>query len=168
MGKVWLFVSLAALPAAAASAQERDAAPAVFTNVTACQSVRPDAARLACFDAAVAALVQAQTAREVVVVDREEVRRTGRTLFGLRLPSLGRLFGEEGENEIQSTIAAAEQGPGGLWTLQLEDGAVWAQTEGRMRPRPRAGLPIRIRRGALGSYLANIQGQPAVRVVRRR
>lgn len=165
---VMLLLALIANPAAA---QERQPAPPpeVFTRVTACQPLRDAAQRLACFDREVAALAQAQAAREVVVVDREAVQRTRRGLFGLALPDVSRLFGDGGENEIQARIASAQTDRTGRWLIQLENGAVWVQTEARpLRRDPRPGMPIRIRRGALGSYLANIDEQVAIRVTRQR
>lgn len=152
-------------------AQERpgEAPPAVFSRVTDCRAIRDDARRLACFDREVAALAQAQAAREVVVVDREAVQRTRRSLFGLALPDVGRLFGDDQESEINSTVVAARMSNQGLASVQIEGGAVWVQTEGRPMTRtPRPGMPVRIRRGALGSYLMSVDDQRSVRVIRQR
>lgn len=167
-----LAAGVIALPAAAAATQpesaQRDAPPQVYSRVAACQAIREDAARLACFDREVAAFAQAQASREVVVVDRAAVQRTRRSLFGLSLPDVGRLFGDGDEEEITGTIAQARGDAIGLYTFALEGGAVWVQTEGRLPRPPRPGHPVRIRRGILGSYLANIDGQRAIRVIRRR
>lgn len=150
-----------------AAVQAQEAPPAVFTRVTACRTVQDGAQRLACFDREVAALAQAQAARDVLVVDREQVRRTRRSLFGLALPDVGRLFGDGGEDEINSRVVAARTDRFGWATIQIEGGAVWVQTDGRpLRPPPRPGQPIRIRRAALGSYLANVNNQVAIRVRR--
>lgn len=165
-----IIISLAAF-ATPAAAQERldEAPPEVFSRMTACQDVRDNGERLACFDREVAAFVRAQMARQVVVVDRAQVERTRRSLFGLTLPEVGRLFGDDPESEINSTIMAVQFNNLGMASIQIDSGAVWVQTEGRALPRrPRAGMPVRIRRGALGAYLANIDGQRAVRVTRQR
>ena len=92
------------------------------------------------------------------------------TLFGLALPDLG-LFGddneEEGVSEIQSTVHSATQNALGKWIIRLEDGARWIQIDSRELARdPRPGLPVRIRRAAMGSYLANVDNQIAIRVRR--
>lgn len=170
--KILAALTLSALAAASpALAQERrgDPPPAVFSRVTDCQALRDDAQRLACFDREVAALAQAQAAREVVVVDREAVQRTRRSLFGLTLPDVGRLFGDEQENQINSTVVAARFNNLGMASVQLEGGAVWVQTEGRpISRRPRPGMPVVVRRGALGSFLMSVDGQRAVRVIRQR
>lgn len=165
-----LFPGLAAA-ASPAFAQERpgDAPPAVFSRVTDCRAIHDDAQRLACFDREVASLAQAQAAREVIVVDREAVQRTRRSLFGLALPDVGRLFGDDQESEINSTVVAARMSNQGLASVQIEGGAVWVQTEGRPMTRtPRPGMPVRIRRGALGSYLMSVDDQRSVRVIRQR
>lgn len=154
----------------AAAAQPQPASPpAVFNDLTACREVRDDSARLACFDRAVAALQRAQAAREVVVVDREEVQRTRRSLFGLAIPEVGRLFGESREEAIEGLVTSARTDQLGRTTFQLDTGAVWVQTEGRRLRRPPApGVRVRIRRGALGGFLANVADQPAIRVIRQR
>lgn len=165
-----VFSGLAAA-ASPALAQERpgEAPPTVFSRVTECRSIQDGAERLACFDREVAALAQAQAAREIVVVDREAVQRTRRSLFGLTLPDVGRLFGDEQEDEINSTVVAALVSNRNMASVQIEGGAVWVQTEGRpITRRPRPGMPVEIRRGALGSFWMSVDGQRAVRVIRQR
>jgi hypothetical protein len=166
-----LILSGAAAASSPAFAQEQPGAPppAVFSRVTDCRTIQDNAQRLACFDREVAALAQAQAAREVVVVDREAVQRTRRSLFGLTLPDVGRLFGDDQQNEINSTVVAAQVSNLGMASVQIEGGAVWVQTEGRpISRRPRPGMPVQVRRGALGSYLLSVDGQRAVRVIRQR
>ena len=80
--------------------------PEVIERITACRTIAASAERLACFDREVAALEAAADAREIAVVDREQVRRTRRSLFGLRLPDLG-IFGDdddEGEDSAATTM----------------------------------------------------------------
>ena len=100
-------------------------------------------------------------------------------MFGLSLPDLGGLFGggddkAEGStalgglNEITSTVKFAKVSTTGRWSIQIEDGAVWMQTEGRSIRMPKPGQPIRIRKAALGSFFANVNDQPAIRVIRVR
>ena len=169
-----ILVLVLAAPAAAQRqpqpAQER---PQALTRVLDCRALQSAQERLACYDREVAALQQAEATRELVVLDRQQVRRTRRTLFGLTLPNLGLLGddnpNEEGASEIQSTLRSAVQNPFGKWILTLEDGARWIQLDSREFSRePRAGHSIRIRRAAMGSYLANIDNQIAIRVRRER
>lgn len=173
-----LLVSALLATTSAADAQRRRTTaperPAVLTQVTACRQVAGDAERLACYDRQVAALEAAEAAREIAVVDRQQIRRTRRSLFGLTLPDLG-IFGgdaDEGEdgagvNEINSTVLTVGSGADGRMVFHLEDNSVWVQTEGR-QGFPRRGEAIRIRRGPLGSFLASIAGRPAIRVIRQR
>jgi hypothetical protein len=159
-----------ASPAAAQRRGEQPVAPPeVFTRLTACRDIADPGQRLACFDREVAALAQAQAAREIVVVDRAQVQETRRSLFGLEIPEVGRLFGEGREDAIEAAITHVAFDQLGRATFQLDSGAVWRQTESRsLRHPPRPGARVRIRRGSLGSYLANVDGQPAIRVLRQR
>ena len=178
LASLLLAASAAAILCSPAEAQRRrnqaPERPEVLNQLTACRTVTDNTERLACFDRQVAALEAAERAREIAVVDRGQIRRTRRSLFGLRLPDLG-IFGDdddEGEDgaavsEINSTIRSVGSNADGRMVYRLEDNSVWVQTEGRTGF-PRAGEAIRIRRGPLGSYLANVAGRPAVRVVRER
>jgi hypothetical protein len=156
--------------AGSAGAQDRDQPqpPAVYQAVIDCDAIAEAAERLACFDRSVAALKAATRAREVVVVDRGTVREARRGLFGLSLPRI-KLFGNDDDTEevtaIDSTIASVRMAPDRMPIFVLADGARWKQTEGR-NVFAKAGQPIHIKRGALGSYVANVNKQPGVRVVR--
>ena len=135
-----------------------------------CRALASDVERLGCFDRETAALVEARARGDVVVADRGEVRRARRSLFGFDLPRL-RIFGEEREGDrvdrVEGVIRSATSGERGRWLLVLEDGARWQQTESRALGRdPKPGQPVLIRRGALGGYLASVNGQIAIRVRR--
>lgn len=166
------------LVAASASAQDKKddpgPRPQTLTRMLDCQAVQSQADRLACYDREVTAFAAAEAAQDVVVYDREQMRRTRRSLFGIPLPSLA-IFGggKDGKSEsedvsqIESTIRAARQDSEGRYTFTLEDGARWQQIDTRIfSARPKPGQPIRIRRAAMGSYLANVGNQVAVRVRR--
>lgn len=168
---------LASLPAMG-MAQERAAAPErpeVLNRLTACRAIGDAGERLACFDREVAALEAAEAAREIAVVDRQQIRRTRRSLFGLRLPDLG-IFGDDddrgedgaGVQEITSTLRSAYTGNDGRMQYALEDNSVWVQTEGRVGRMPRGGEAVRVRRGLLGSFILTIGERAGVRVVRVR
>lgn len=145
-------------------------APQAISRVVACTSLADPGQRLACFDREVVAMNQAQRTGNLVAMDRQQVRKTRRSLFGLSLPDLG-LFGDsendDGPSEIATTIKAARQDSRGTWTIDLAEGGRWIQIDSRpfvIDPAP--GQPIRIKRAALGSYLANVNKQVAVRVRR--
>jgi len=167
-----LIVTLLA-PASAASAKKSEAPqqpPAAITRLVACTSIADPAQRLACFDREVAAVSEAQSKGDLITMDRQQVRKTRRSLFGLALPNLG-VFGddnnEDGQSEIQTTIKTARQDAMGKWIFDLAEGGRWVQLDSReFVVDPAQGQPIRIRRAALGSYLANVNKQIAVRVRR--
>lgn len=162
------------LAGAALHAQDRSASdapprPAAFEDVVACQAIADGAQRLACFDRSVTALKAAADARQLVVVDRSTIREARRGIFGLKLPRL-KLFdggGEDAEElvSLDSTITGVRTAKDGMPIFVLEDGARWKQTEGR-NVFARAGQPIHIKRAAMGSFMANVNKQSGVRVVR--
>jgi hypothetical protein len=158
-------------PAAAQPPRPGQEIPPVLGRVVQCRTIASEAERLACYDREVAAMQAAQSSGELVAMDRSQVRRTRRSLFGLTVPNLG-IFGDDNDDDeeasrIESTVRSATQNGEGKWIIEIEDGARWLQTDTRnLNIPPRRGQPIRIRRGALGSYLANVNNQVAIRVRR--
>jgi hypothetical protein len=69
--------------------------------------------------------------------------------------------------ELTAQASAVADDGIGHYTVTLDDGARWKMTElqAQFVP-PNPGDPIRIRKASLGSYLMDVKGQPAVRVVR--
>lgn len=155
----------------AAQAQEADRAE-VLERLAGCRTQADAAQRLACYDAAAAALDEAERAGDVVVLDRAQLQETRRGLFGFAMPSLdifnGR--GEQAEEEeidnVSYIVASAREARDGEWVFTMEDGSVWRQIDGRMWGRPRAGQPAVVRRAALGSFMLNVGDAPAIRVRR--
>jgi hypothetical protein len=144
-------------------------APAVRAVVD-CQKIADGAQRLACFDAAAAAMDRAQTAGDLVTVDRAQRRAARHQAFGLALPSLNFLDrGEKGEevNRINAKVVGGSFNPNGKLIVKLDDGAVWRQIDDNevLRP-PHPGSTAEIRRAALGSYTMKLDGQFAIRVHR--
>lgn len=159
-------IGIAASPALAKD-QAIPSQPAVFQAVISCKAIADPAERLACYDRSVSALSTAAEAKDVLVVDRETARKTKRGLFGLALPRI-KLFGDNDDEEIEqieSTIGSAYAARDGATVYVLADGARWKQTDGR-NTFPKAGQPIVIKRGSLGSFFARVNGQTGVRVVR--
>lgn len=165
-----LAAAMTASPGSAAAPREVQPRPAQLQRLVDCRRLSDQAERLACYDRETAALEQAQVSGQLVVMDRQQVHKTRRSLFGLALPDLG-VFGDnssdEDKSELQTTIKVARQDPRGRWTFDLAEGGRWVQLDSRrfvIDPAP--GQPVRIRRAALGSYLANVNKQIAVRVQR--
>jgi hypothetical protein len=118
----------------------------------------------------------ADEARDIRIVDREAVRETRRGLFGFSLGSLN-LFGNgdsdeqaadsDAVNEIETSIREIGRNGDGRMVFALANGQRWVQADAAVRGRsPQAGESIRIRRAAMGSYLANVGGRQAFRVRR--
>jgi hypothetical protein len=163
---------LIAASAPALAADKEIKRPEVFDKLVGCRSIPDSAARLACYDAQVARLDEAAAKNEVVVVDRAEVRKARKGLFGLALPDLGGLFKGGGDNEaeeitqIESTIKSVSQNQSGKYVFLLEDGARWVQSDTAGMRIPKPGMAIKIRKAAMGSYFANIADRPGFKVIR--
>lgn len=173
-----LILLLAGAPGSALAQRGNDTPPArpqSFEALVRCRAITEDAARLACFDAAAAALQSAQERRELVVVDRQQVREGRRRLFGLALPRIP-IFGggdddtdEDRVDTVEGVVASASQDGLGHWVVALQDGAVWVQVDNRpLALRPRPGQRVVINRGALGSFMMRVNNQPGLRVRRSR
>lgn len=157
-------------PTLAADQAGRSRDSAYLAALKACQAETGDAARLACFDKAVATMLAASEQGELRVVDREEVRETRRKLFGFSLPDFG-IFGggqrddaEPKVENLQTTIAKVRASDKGGWVLVTAEGAVWQIDN--VPPRlmtPKVGQSLEIRSGALSSYFLRINGQPGVK-----
>lgn len=167
-----LIATLAALSLAAGPAQAQPQQRAeMLERLTACRAVSDNAARLACYDAAAAALDSAERQGELVVIDRAAVNETRRQLFGFELPTLPRLFNGDASDEITSietTLERASMMGENRWVFRLADGSVWRQIDSEpVRFQNRAGQPVRVRRASLGSFLLTVDGSRAVRVRRQ-
>jgi hypothetical protein len=167
-GMIGIPVALAALMAAPAAGQvpSGDASRRTVESFTACRSIGDDTRRLACFDKAASDLEAAVARKDVTIVDRQDIRRARRSLFGFTLPSFGFLGGgkEDPEDdapefkEINTTIKASRQSGIGRYEVTLDDGAVWETTEPLSFP-PRAGAKVRIRQATLGAYFLRVDSR---------
>ena len=162
-------------PAALQAKDQAEPRPEIFRKLIDCRAIADSAARLACFEANVAKLDEAESRSEVVIVDKAQVKKAKRSLFGLTLPTLG-IFGggDDDKSEaakledetIETTVKSAYVNGAGKVTVIIDDGAKWVQIDTREVRTPKPGQPIRIRRAALGSFLANLNGQIAIRMRR--
>ncbi len=160
---------------ASAVAQTADEAPAArpspIVAIGDCQKIPAAPARLACFDAAAAALEAAVTSKQLTVLDREGVRRTKRSLFGFTLPRIG-LFGRPDERneatevtEINAKLQQVSALGNGKFRLTLDDGSKW-QTNDSLNFPPSPGEAIHIKKAALGSYYLKIENSRGVKGMR--
>jgi hypothetical protein len=161
---------LAAIAAAAPPAPPQR--PAALEAVLRCRAIADAQARLACFDTAVASFEAATVSRDVVVVDRAQVRETRRSLFGLSLPRLaifgaGRGADEEEIQSLEGVVASAFEDGEGRWVVHLQDGGTWRQIDATLLGRaPRAGSKVVIRRAAMGSFMMRVDNQSGFRARR--
>lgn len=173
IGAASFIMLLAVSPSHASAAPKRpEVAPAttpLIEALGACRVLTEDAARLACFDEASERLARAVESKEVVVLDRQEIGETRRSLFGFSLPRIPLFRGEGGDqqSEITAKISSGRALGHGLFQIRIEDGAVWETTETNLSlSDPRVGQEVVIKRGPLGSYMMRINGQRAVRAKR--
>ncbi|MBO6525722.1 hypothetical protein [Erythrobacter sp.] len=174
VGAAIVVTVLAAAPTAAQSDSESAVdTPAIVEELFDCREIADPDARLACFDREVAKVYDAQSSRQLVIADREQVREARKGLFGFTLPKLG-IFGggdddgdEEKITEIASTLTDIRRMGNGRYLLTLESGAQWMQTDSTpVLGNPSEGDEVVIKRAALGSYMAKIDGGRAIRVKR--
>lgn len=166
--------------AVGAQAQKRgaDAGQAtVLRELSACPKITADAARLACYDKAAQALIQAETKGEVVVVDRQQAREVRRQAFGFQIPSINvfthssvqKEAVEEAVNRSTAVVASAVRGADRKLLITTEEGAVWAQTDTlSIDQTPKKGDKITIVKGAVGGYFCDITKYQSVRCERRK
>jgi hypothetical protein len=164
-------VGLATGGSHAALAQSPPAAPTgPLSDLRACRALASESERLACYDAKVDALLGAEDAGDVRVIDREEARKTRRQLFGLPLPDIA-IFkadpkdeAEEPSELFETTVASARQLGKGSWRLTTVEGAVWEINSPPRRLAPiKEGDKVVFKRASLGYYFIRINGQLGVK-----
>ena len=160
-----------------ASAQS-GSADAILQSFSKCRSISVVEAQLDCFDKAAQALEKAVKTHDVTITNRQEVRSAQRSLFGFNIGRIA-LFGTGGDrsdesmkrdvfDRLDTTIVSTQQVANGNVQLRVaEGGAVWVSTDAMPFP-PHAGTKVSIRRGALGNYFINVEGQRSVRGTRLR
>ncbi|HYZ47591.1 MAG TPA: hypothetical protein VE567_01720 [Sphingomonas sp.] len=158
--------ALVSVPAAAA-----DEPPAAIRALGACRAIADNAQRLACYDREAATLVQSVEKKETVVLDRAEVKKAKRSLFGFSLPKLpffgdGKDTKEEAEfQQIEAPIKTVRSMGFGKFRFTIDDGAVWETTEG-LNAFPKPGEKVVIKKGVMGGYFIRFEGTRSVRGMR--
>jgi hypothetical protein len=165
-----LLAALALSCAAHAAPATAPSRAAVLQGLLDCRGRTDPAERLACYDAAASKMDQAEAKGDIVVVDREQARTVRKQAFGFTLPSLS-LFdrGEKPEqiDHVSGVVESARMNAHGLWTIRLQDGAVWNQIDGNPPNRdPRPGMKVEIKSAVMGSYLMSVDGQGSFRAHR--
>jgi len=144
----------------------------VLQAVIDCRALTDTSARLSCYDAATARLNEAEAKGDVVVLDRAQTRAARREAFGFNMPSLNIFSRGEAPEELERAsfkVTRAWRGADGKWALELDNGAVWRQTDtDELFKKPKAGSTVEIRTASLGSFFMNIDGQRAIRARREK
>ncbi len=162
---------------------------APLTKVYACADIADGAARLACFDGAVASLKQAQASGGVAVVSRAQIEKAEKEAFGLPTPSLSELArstaaaaspvanstaaatapapAPQALDNIILTITSLKKLPNGTYRFTMDNGQVWQQIDtydlGTLTKTP---MTAEIRKASVGSFMLKAGGRTAVRVRR--
>ena len=162
---------LALAQSAPAAKTPRQTSPLV-NALDQCRQIADSAQRLACYDRAAPALVNATRAGDVTMVDRSQLRQARRSLFGFNMPKLPFFAGDDSAadmpGELETTIKSVSEFGYNRYRIVLTEGdAVWETTEESVGLRqPRAGQKISIRRGPLGSYFLSINKGRSVKARR--
>lgn len=158
-------------PAVAYAQEGEDAGP--LDALKACQAQSDAAARLACYDAAVGAIVTAEEQGDLRVVDREMVRETRRSLFGFSLPDFGIFGGDDEGNEGQkeefdtlaTTVTSVRYLTPRSFVFRIAEGdALWQVEDAPRRLLTvEEGDAVEIEKGALSSYFIRFNGASGVK-----
>ena len=159
---LWSLIAVA-LPAGSFAAEPKPVAKQVMA-LQACRGESDSVKRIACYDKAVDVLTAATASDEVVIVERTEVRKARKGLFGFSLPRIGFLAGRAGNAEdeadvnTQETVIKSSRSIGyGKWRFTVESGAVWETVETNLGFNdPLPGQTVLLEKGSLGSYYANV------------
>lgn len=149
-------------------AQDAPNTPPAVRQLLDCRGVAEPAVRLACFDRQAALVATAVNERELVVVDRAQVREVRRSVFGFSaadpLPFATKR--EEVPDLFEGKIGALSPVRGGRYQLQVDD-TVWELLEtGAFQRVPKVGDAVVIKRGMLGSYKLSVDGRSGLRAKR--
>lgn len=160
----FVFAGLAALSAAAGAAAQTPPVARPVAALQQCRSVADPQARLACYDKAVDVLTASTASGETVVVERTEVRKARKGLFGFTLPSIGFLNGRDDDADdradaasLETKVVTARALPYGKWRFAVESGGIWETVEASMGfTDPKPGATVLIEKGSLGAYYAKV------------
>jgi len=133
-----------------------------------CRKITDNSARLACYDKATELLEASITAKDVVVIERAELRQKRKRGFGLAFTE-GTILGNAAEPEAKELVAKVTgiAMVGRFIQYTLDSGAVW-QTSEAILNQPQLNSAVTIKRGALGSFRMVFAKVPSVTAKRIR
>jgi hypothetical protein len=144
-------------------------AASLLDGLRGCRSIAGVPERAACYDDKVGALLGAVETGDVRLVDREEVRKTRRQLFGITLPEIDMLKADpkdeaEPSDLFETTIASGRQTGPRTWRFTTAEGAVWEINSPPRKIAPiMPGDKVVFKQASLGYYFIRINGQIGVK-----
>ncbi|MEM7690532.1 MAG: hypothetical protein AAF291_16070 [Pseudomonadota bacterium] len=156
----------------AASAQDSDelASSPLVDKLATCTAITDNAERLACFDREVGAFVGAANEGDVKVVEKEEINKARRKLFGYSVPDAGIFKAnskeeKEASKRLTSTITKVRQVSAKEWHIWIEEGdARWRMKNNSIRFRaPKVGDTVEFKPATMGTYWIRVNGRKGVR-----
>lgn len=159
---------------AAVAAEEPVKLPSQISALQTCRLKADPVERLACYDKAVDVISAATQSRDLVVIDKAEVKSARKGLFGFTLPRIPFLSGRPGDpddeadfRELNTTVISAQRWNRVYWRFSVQGGGIWETTEdARGFNDPKQGAAVLIERGTLGAFYAKV-GKGARAAVRR-
>jgi len=155
-----------------ALAQGQQAAPEppvdYVEGLISCRKIAEEDQRLACYDAKVEAIVVATDAGDVTIVNRADVDRTRRQLFGFTVPNLGIFKRDETDKEaselLETSITSARRLTAKTWRFTTAEGAVWEISSAPPRLSTiKPGDAVQFKKASLGFYFIRINGKLGVK-----
>lgn len=147
-----------------------ESSASILEGLRGCRALAGRNERVICYDAKVGALLGAVEAGDVRLVDREQVRKSRRQLFGLTLPDVDILKAdakeklEEESSLFETTIATGRQIAPTSWRFTTIEGAVWEINNPVRRIAPlEPGDKVVFKSASLGYYFIRINGQIGVK-----
>lgn len=133
-----------------------------------CRAISDERDRLVCYDQKVAAMVSANEAGDMQIVDREDLRQTRRQLFGFNVPEIGLLKGKDQDKEanelFETTITGARRLSSKAWRFTTAEGAVWEINNAPSRlVAIKAGDKVEFKKASLGFFFIRINGQMGIK-----
>lgn len=159
-------LAICAALCAPASALAQERAPAdPLRGIRGCAAIAQPEQRLACYDRESAAVLASVENGDIRLVERRDVERARRSLFGFTVPE-GGLFGASAEmpDTLETTITGVRQTGPDAWAITVEEGSVWQISNAPSRFRaPRTGDRVVLKKAALGSVFIRVGGQLGVK-----
>lgn len=163
-------IGTALVASTVAQAQPASPAPPVnfINDLRNCHAIANEEARLACYDTKVSTIIAASDAGDVTIVDRDDISRTRRQLFGFTVPNIG-IFKDDNEDKeaaelLETIITSARRVSEKTWRFTTAEDAVWEINNAPARLASiKSGEPVSFKKASFGFYFIRINGQLGVK-----